>query len=183
MSILRKLGQVASKDPSLMLESLTQILGESQKSRDCAVRGALQLPEKQAGMGSGLCVIEVKLAIFPWEAGTAQGLWSIVVCLLIAVGWTFLHDWTYDQDTLILEFAHNLLLDVKEKYVNRMKGIMEEFLSKIIWENKKNKTLDKALFLYLCIHLELMLWIQSSATRKGVVTFPWKWLVSCIIQC
>lgn len=55
------------------------------------------------------------------------------------------------------EFARNLLLDVKEKYVHRMKGIKKEFISKIIWENEKSKAMDKALFLNLHVHLELML--------------------------
>lgn len=41
--------------------------------------------------------------------------------------------------------------------MHRMKGIMAEFISKIVWENKKNKTRDKALFLNLHVHLELML--------------------------
>lgn len=135
------------------------------------------------GQGADTWVMDGKQVIFPWKGVAAQKLRLVVTSQLISVASVFLHDWNNDRDILIPEFAHNLLLGVKEDYVHRMKGITEKFISKNCLGNKKNKTVDKGLSINLQINPELMLWIQPLLTGRGVVPFPCKWLVSYIIQC
>lgn len=98
--------------------------------RENRVSGALQPPEKHMGKGSRCGCYGWKASCFPMKGRRSTGIEVNSGQPLTSVDWMFLHDRNHDRGILIPEFAHNWLLGVKEECVQRLKGIIKEFISK-----------------------------------------------------